>query len=130
MAATNTGYPANRNYRDQDGDDHFDGNFYLKVASVAATGTTAANAATLTLSALNCVSAADATKGVVLPAAVEGAVVWVKNEAAAVLKIWPATGDQVNAVTVDGAFSIAASTSVCLIAKNATTWYSFPLLPS
>jgi predicted RecA/RadA family phage recombinase len=99
------------------------------VKAVAATGSTAADAAQL-IEGLNVVSAADATKGVLLPAATPGAEVVVKNTVAAVLKIWPATGDQVNAVAVDGAFSIAASTSVLLIAYDTTTWYSVPLLPS
>ncbi len=99
------------------------------VTTVAATGSTQANAAQL-IEGFNAVTAADATKGVLLPAATPGAEVIVKNVAAAILKIWPASGDQVNAVTVDNAFSIAASTSVLLIAYDTTTWYSVPLLPS
>ena len=100
--------------------------------TVVATGTTQANAAALTGGCTNLVTGADATKGVVLPAAVAGLRVEVKNAdvANAVLKIWPAVGDGVNAVAVDAAFSIAAKTSVVLVALDGTTWYSIPLLPS
>lgn len=99
------------------------------VKTVAAAGSVQGDATQL-IEGFNLVTAADATKGVLLPAATPGAEVIVKNGAAAVLKIWPASGDQVNAVSVDAAFSIAASTSVLLIAYNTTTWYSVPLLPS
>jgi hypothetical protein len=105
------------------------GDIVIPTATVAAAGTTAANAGVLT-TGFTLVSAADATKGVVLPAAAAGKVVIIKNSAAAVLKIWPATGDGINAIAVDSAFSIAATVSVILVAYDATTWYSVPLLPS
>ena len=75
-------------------------------------------------------SAADATKGVLLPAAAAGALCIVKNNVNAVLKIWPASGDAINAIGADTAMSIAALTSVVLVAYDATTWYTVPLLPS
>lgn len=98
---------------------------------VAATGSVQGDAAALAYG-FNHVTGADATKGVLLPAARNGRSVIVKNADAAnaILKIWPASGDAVNALSANAAFSIAAKTSVILRAIDSTTWYSLPLLPS
>ena len=98
-------------------------------ATVAATGSVQADAAPVG-EGFTLVTAADATKGVRLPPAVAGAVVRIKNAAAAVLKVWPATGDAVNAGAVNTAFSVPASAAVELVAYDDTTFYSLPLLPS
>jgi len=108
----------------------FTGNLTIPSATVAAAGSSEANAAAIA-TGFTLVSAADATKGVILPTAVAGQICIIKNGANAVLKIYPNTGDGINALTVTtGALSIAALTSVILVAYNATTWYSVPLLPS
>lgn len=99
------------------------------VAAVAAAGSTQANAAALS-AGFNLVSAADGTKGVLLPAAAAGKQVRIKNNVNAILKIWPASGDAINALGADNSMSIAALTSVTLEAYDDTTWYTFPLLPS
>ena len=75
-------------------------------------------------------SATLASKGVLLPAAAAGKVVIIKNNAAGALKIWPASGDAINAVAPDGAYSITNLTSVLLVAYDDTTWYSVPLVAS
>ena len=105
------------------------GGLYLRTATVAATGSTQADAASIS-DGLTLVSAADATKGVKLPAAIAGRTVIIKNGANAVLKVWPATGDGINAITVDYNYVLAANTSSLLIAYDATTWYSVPLVAS
>ena len=105
------------------------GGLYIKTATVAATGSTQSDAASIS-DGLTLVSAADATKGVKLPAAIAGRTVIIKNGANAVLKVWPATGDGINAITVDSNYVLAANTSSLLIAYDATTWYSVPLLAS
>lgn len=97
--------------------------------TVIATGSLQSDAAVLSLG-LNLVTGADATKGVLLPVAAAGAQVRLKNGTNAVLKIWPATGDGINAGAVNSAYSIAAFTSVTLEAYDVTTWYSFPLAAS
>jgi predicted RecA/RadA family phage recombinase len=102
---------------------------WTTTATVAATGSTQTDAAQLG-EGFTLVTAADATKGVKLPAAAAGKRIEIKNGAAAILKIYPATGDAINALSANAAFSIAASTSVVLVAYDATTWYSIPLLPS
>lgn len=77
------------------------------------------------------VAGADATKSAKLPAAAAGKMCIVKNNAAAVLPIFPGTGDGINALTVDtGSLDIASLTSVLFVAYDATTWYTLPLLPS
>lgn len=108
-----------------------DGPVSTPSATVAATGSTQTDAAVVG-TGFTLVTAADATKGVKLPTAVAGLVCEIKNADAAnaILKIWPNTSDAVNALSANAAFSIAAKTSVRLIAYDATTWYSIPLLPS
>lgn len=98
-------------------------------ATVAATGSAQGDAAAVK-EGMTLVSAGDGTKGVILPAAEAGKRVEIKNGAAAILKIYPATADAINALSANAALSIAANTTVTLIAYDATTWYSFPLLPS
>jgi secreted PhoX family phosphatase len=105
------------------------GGLYIKSATVAATGSTQSDAASVS-DGFTLVSAADATKGVKLPAAVAGRTVILKNNANAVLKVWPATGDGINAITVDSNYVLAAYTSSLLVAYDSTTWYSVPLLAS
>lgn len=107
------------------------GNQVMPVATVAAAGSVQGDAGAC-VAGFTHATGADATKGVRLPAAAAGVICIIKNSDAAnaILKIWPASGDAINAITADAAFSIAAKTSVMLIALDATTWYSLPLLPS
>jgi hypothetical protein len=101
----------------------------LPVAAVAAAGANQGNATALS-EGLNVVSAADGTKGVRLPTAVAGTVVIVKNTAAGALLIYPATGAAINAVAVNGSYSITNLTSTMLVASSTTQWYSVPLVAS
>ena len=102
----------------------------LAVNAVAAAGSAQGDGGGLG-QGLNVVSAADGTKGVVLPTAVAGMVVYVKNTAAAVLKIYPASGGTINALSANGAISLATgATPAIFVASSATQWYTIPLLPS
>jgi len=105
------------------------GDLYVASATVAATGSTQADAAQLA-GGFTLVSGADATKGVKLPAAAAGRVVILKNGANAVLKVWPSTDDAINAITANSNYVLAANTSSILVAYDSTTWYSVPLLAS
>jgi hypothetical protein len=67
---------------------------------------------------------------VVLPAASAGLVVIIKNGAAATLKIYPASGDAINALSANASYDIVADTSTLLVAYDSTTWYSVPLVAS
>ena len=104
----------------------------IPTATVAAAGTkTQGSAAAITAYGFCLVTGADATVSVKLPTAAAGKQVIIKNGANAVLPIFPNTGDGINALTVDtGSLDIAALTSVLLVAYDATTWYTLPLLPS
>ena len=105
------------------------GGFVMPSATVAAAGSTQANA-TQIATGFTLVSGADATKGILLPVASAGATCVIKNNAAAVLKVWPSSGDAVNAIAVDSNYVLASLTSTVLVAYDGTTWYSVPLLAS
>lgn len=102
----------------------------LPVASVAATGNSQGTAAALS-EGINVVTAADDTKGVVLPTAVAGMVVIVKNTVSAkTLKVYPATGAAINAVAANGSYNLGSVLSTLLVASSTTQWYSVPLVAS
>jgi predicted RecA/RadA family phage recombinase len=103
----------------------------LPTATVAAAGTVQGDA-TQIATGLTLVTGADDAKGVLLPAASAGLICYVKSSVAnKILKVWPATGDAINALSANAALSLASGpTPVILVALDATTWYSFPLVPS
>lgn len=106
------------------------GGLYIKSATVAAAGNSQGTAAAVS-DGFTLVTGADSTKGVVLPPAVAGRVVIIKNNTAAqTLPIYPAASDAINAIAVNSPYTIAALTSTILVAYDATTWYSVPLLAS
>jgi len=102
------------------------------VTTVAATGSTNADAAAISAATYICVvTAADATKGAILPAMVDGQTIKVKNNAAAVLKVYPFSGAAINGLTATtGALSMAANTIADFTRTSSTQIYSTPLLPS
>ena len=102
----------------------------LSTSTVAAAGSTNADAAAIT-TGFNLVTAADATKGVILPNVVNGTMIYVKNSSASALKVYPDSGAAINALTATtGAYSMAAQTTSIFIAYGTTQWYSLPLVAS
>jgi hypothetical protein len=103
----------------------------LNVAKPAAAGSTRADATALTAS-FSWVTAADATKGVVLPAPTAGRVIAVKNDdtANAVLKVYAPGSAQINSIAGSTAFSMAAKTACFFVAYDTTDWFSIPLAAS
>jgi len=102
--------------------------------TVAATGSTAADAARLKRGYQN-VTGADGTKGVKLPPANKtkpGDVVIIKGKTNAVLKVWPgSTGGQINALADDAAFSMTTGLMPQMfIADTTTDWVTLPLVAS
>ena len=94
------------------------------VGSPAAAGSTQADGTNLS-KMTNFVTAADATKGVILPAAVAGKLVYVRNTAASALKVYGAAGaQQINGVAGDTAYSIAANGGALFFCESATDWYT------
>lgn len=105
----------------------------LSVEAVAAAGADQAGAAAIgSGTGFAHVTGADGTKGAKLPAAVAGKMIIVKNSDAAnaILKLYPATGDAINALAANASLNMAAKTSALLVCLDATTWYTVPLLPS
>jgi predicted RecA/RadA family phage recombinase len=100
-------------------------------STVAATGSTIADAAALS-DGFNLVTGADGTKGVILPLGSKGRVVKVKNNTAAVLKVYPANvaGQTINALTALAAISMASLSSADFESYDGTTWYTNPTVPS
>jgi hypothetical protein len=108
----------------------FTGMFRIPTAGAGAAGSTEADATSIT-TGLTVVTGADGTKGIKLPTAMAGDIVIVKNNGAAVLKVYPAQYDQINALTITtGAYSMAANTSMIIIAFDTTTWFTIPLVAS
>jgi len=100
------------------------------VAAPAAAGSDQAGATAMTAEN-NFVTAADDAKGVKLPTAVAGMQILVKNTVAnKILKVYPASGGTINALSPDAAISMAAGTSAIFAASSATQWYTCPLVPS
>lgn len=103
----------------------------VDVAKPAAAGSTRADATSMTAS-FNWVTAADATKGVVIPAPTAGRVIIVKNDDAAnaILKVYAPGSAKINGVAGSTAFSMAAKTACLFVAYDTTDWFSVPLVAS
>lgn len=99
------------------------------VATVAAAGNAQGNAAAL-VEGVNIVTGPDDTKGVVLPTAVAGAIVIVKVGDGADLKVYPASGAAINALSANAAITVVDDVCFMFIATSTTQWYTLPLLPS
>ena len=95
-------------------------------AGITAFATGGQGSATLLTKEMNEVSTV-ATSGdsVKLPVAVAGEVVTVVNNGAAALDVFPSTGDQIDALAVDVAFSITVAARNIFQCFNGTNWVTF-----
>lgn len=91
-------------------------------ATVAATGSAQTDAAAVPLAAFVYVTAANATKGVILPATAPGTKIHIHNVANAVLKLYPHSGGDINDGTQDAAFSVPAKVPCVAINIDGVTW--------
>lgn len=99
-------------------------------AAVTAAGSAQGDAAQL-YHGFNVVTGADGTKGVILPTAVPGMIVYLKGVTSAVLKVYPKTGGAINAVAANGALSLTTGVMPSIfIASSTTQWYTIPLVAS
>ena len=98
-----------------------DGMVSMATQTLAAAGSTQGDAGAIT-SQVVFVTGADATKGVVLPAVAANKVVIILNQANAVLKIYPASGEKINGGTANAAISVAAYSFTVLGYKAAGDW--------
>lgn len=95
-------------------------------AAVSAAGSTQGTATALVANVNNVTVVAAAADGVRLPTAVAGMRILVRNsDAADTLKIYPATGGQINALGANAAFSLTAGSTIELFASTATQWFTF-----
>lgn len=93
-------------------------------ASVTALSSDQAGAAALAAE-INSVTAADDTKGVKLPTAVADKVMEVINTVrTASLKVYPATGAQINALGANAAYTVKPGQRATFIGKSATLWHA------
>ncbi|AMV23429.1 hypothetical protein VT84_03400 [Gemmata sp. SH-PL17] len=91
--------------------------------AVAAAGSTQADAAALIGGALNIVTGADATKGVLLPVAAAGDVVRVYSQAATnILKVYPRTGGAINEGAANASVSAVARKPAIFECLDGTNW--------
>ena len=97
--------------------------------TVAATGTTAADAAAI-VPGVTLVSGADDAKGVIMQNGVPGDVYIIKVGDGADLKVYPPTGAAINALSASAAITVVDDVCFMLIQHSATQFYTLPLLPS
>lgn len=101
------------------------GQFRFGYGTPAAAGTSQATGTQLT-SQVNVVTAADGTKGVVLPSALKGMKVLVLNSVTnQVLKVYPFAGDSavINSLSADASFSVGPGRWAEFVAASKTQWY-------
>lgn len=95
-------------------------------AAVSAAGSTQGTATALVSTINNVTVVAAAADGVRLPTAVAGMRILVRNsDSADTLKIYPATGAQINALAANASFSLTAGSTTELFASTTTQWYTF-----
>jgi hypothetical protein len=91
---------------------------------IAAAGTVQANATAITKDN-NIVSTAVVGAGVILPTAVPGMRIYIKNATANAVLVYPATSGIINLLAANAAYSQGANASAFYIAATATQWYSY-----
>jgi hypothetical protein len=95
-------------------------------AAVSAAGTTQAGATGLVSNINNVTVVTAAAAGVRLPTAVAGMRILIRNsDSADTLSIYPATGGTINALAANAAFTLAAGSTIELMATTTTQWYTF-----
>lgn len=94
-------------------------------ATVTASTTQAQGQQPLTGIINNVATVANANDVVTLYAASEGRPIFIKNNGANTLQIFPATGDAINGGAANASVTLAAGDAIMLFAIDATTWHTF-----
>lgn len=92
--------------------------------TISAAGTTQATATVLPLKNAYNVTVAAASSGVLLPKSVTGMVITVANNGANTLDIYPNSGDKVNALAVNAAFSAATGALTIFYCFTSGQWFT------
>ena len=91
---------------------------------IAAAGATQAFATPL-VKEMNFVSAASpGTDGVILPATQAGMTIYITNQTAITVNVYPATSSKINALALNAAFALVGGATLAYIAANTTQWYT------
>lgn len=108
--------------------------YYVRTSTRAGTGTTIADANTITEASgtLILLTGGNNSVGIKMPVAVAGATYFLKNDQAAngIMKLYPQVNSTINGLSSNTAISLAANTACQIIAYNTTNWMTFSLLPS
>lgn len=91
--------------------------------AVAAAGTTSGTATAITRS-VNIITSGTVNQGVRLPVPVGGERVFIRNNLAVDLKVYPNTGGQINNSGVDVGVTLTASSSLEYVAGSTTLWFT------
>lgn len=96
---------------------------FSTAAAVTAAGATQGGATVLTKS-YNIVTTATVNQGVVLPDATTGKVANVVNNTLVNIKVYPASGEQIDALSTNIAKDLAPGASLTLVCSSGTLWNS------
>lgn len=121
-------YPAEKAiYADENDDTIILGEpLYTVTNSITAAGTTQGAATALTAAINNVTTVATSADGVRLMTAKAGMRVLIRNsDSADTLKVYPATGAQINSLAANAAYEVNAGIVVEFFAVSTTQWYSF-----
>jgi hypothetical protein len=101
-----------------------DGNLFRSVTTGITAGTTQSQANATALTAdINIVSTVGTTNdGVKLPSAAAGMIIYVINQGANTLKLYPASGGTIAGVAPDAAVTVAATAMNICVASSTTAW--------
>ena len=100
----------------------YEGRPVLDVGTVAAAGSVQGDAGALT-DPVTYVTAADGTKGVVLPAVSAGLVMVVYSTVATSgLKVYPASGDDINDGSANAAITIEGKSAAIFVGLDSSSW--------
>lgn len=95
--------------------------------TVAAAGSASTDATTILVS-INIATGADGTKGVILPAGAVGDEVWIFNNSASTLKVYPPSGSKIDITgtstgTTDAAHSLLTFKCGMYKCQSSTQWF-------
>lgn len=91
--------------------------------AVTAAGSTQATATLLTRPISN-VTTVPASSGVRFPTATTGMRIIVRNASATLLRVYPASGGQINTLGTNTGFQLEAAATIEFVATSATQWYT------
>jgi len=92
-------------------------------AGISANGGTQSTATVLTKT-INQVTTVSSGQGVRLPVISQGFIVYVTNDSANSLLVYPASSAQINSLSADTALTMTAGTTLQFIAGSSTKWYT------